>query len=103
MLVEPGRLPASLRLVVVSGAIQAWGLIASPADLIASPWGRLLLAKLALVGSVLVLGHQHWRGATAALAAGEQRQVARTFTVEVVVALAVVLLSALLATTSPPA
>jgi putative copper export protein len=90
-------------IVVVSGAIQAWGLIASPADLIASPWGRLLLAKLALVVVVLFLGHRHWRGATADLAAGDRRQIARSFSVEVVVALAVVLLSALLATTSPPA
>jgi putative copper export protein len=88
--------------VVVSGATQLWDLVSSPRDLISSTWGVLFLAKLALVVVTMALGHRHWRGAVAQLRAGHTAGVRRTLATEVVVALAVLLLSAVLTTTSPP-
>jgi putative copper export protein len=88
--------------VVLSGAVQSWTLSGPVEALWRSRWGLLLGCKVLGVLAMLALGHRHWRGATDALARGDDRAVQRSMLVEVVLAAVVLGLSAVLTTTPPP-
>ncbi len=88
--------------LVASGAYQAWTTLGAPADLLYSTWGRLLLAKLALVGATAVLGYRHWRTAEARAGGGERSALTASFARELGIALLVIAVTAVLATSAPP-
>ncbi|MCL4213916.1 MAG: CopD family protein [Gemmatimonadales bacterium] len=88
--------------LVVSGAYQAWSILGTPGDLVGSPWGRWLLAKLALVAVVVLLGQRNWQSAEARLTAGDSGALRASFGRELVVAALVIALTGILASTATP-
>ncbi len=89
-------------LLAASGAIQTWSTLTAPGDLIGTRWGTLLLAKLALVGATMLFGYRHWRGAAAQLARRDREGLARSLGAETGIALLVLLITGMLATSAPP-
>ena len=70
-----------------------------PADLLTTPWGRVLLVKAGLVAAVAVMGYVNNRYAVPALdawAPGSARVLRRTVTAEAAVMIVVVLVTAVL-------
>jgi putative copper export protein len=89
--------------VALSGALQGWTALEGDLGLLATTgWGRLLVLKLLLVGGVLWLGHRHWKSSAGLLARGERAALARSFGHELLVALAVLAVTAVLTASAPP-
>lgn len=97
----------ALILVALAGSLMALLILDELGDLVATVWGRTLLAKVATVGVVVVLGAYNHFVVVPALerdgtAVAEQiRRARRTVTAEAVLLLAVVSLSMLLVGASP--
>ena len=52
----------SLASVIVAGLVMTWMVLDSPGDLFGTPWGRILLAKTAVVAVAAGLGgYNHFR------------------------------------------
>jgi len=88
---------------VLAGTGTLAGLLHIPtlADLFGSTYGRVLLVKLAFVASVAGVGFHHWRRAIPALeSGGPPHAFAKTIRVELILAFAVLAITALL-TASP--
>ena len=90
--------------LAAAGLALAWWMLGGVRGLLASPYGRVLLAKLALVAVLLGFAALHrWR-LTPALAAGRPgagRRLARSIALEAVVALLVLYAAAELVSTPP--
>lgn len=86
----------ALVLLWITGAVVALEIAGSPAALLTSAWGAVLVVKLAVVVAVTVV--VVWGGRTAAAAPARLR---RTLATEAVLIVAVVALSAALVTTLP--
>lgn len=71
-------------------------------DLLHSPYGAILAAKLALTGCVAALGWHHARNGARVAVAGGRSGVARTLVAETVFAVLVIAVTALLVGTAPP-
>jgi copper transport protein len=94
-------IPATAAVVVagVAGLGLAALIVGSPADLLATPWGRVLLVKLGLVAVVALMGYANNRYALPALDAwrpGTARLLRRTVAAEAAVMIAVLLATAFL-------
>lgn len=94
---------ACVSVLVVTGAVGAWAHVPGPAALVTSRYGLTLVTKLGLVVVVLALGLLNWRKLTPRLgsAAGPDA-LRRAAAVELIVAQAVLLATALLVRTPPP-
>ncbi|MCE0540827.1 CopD family protein [Kineosporia rhizophila] len=93
--------PATAAVVVagVAGTVLAFLIVESPGDLIGTDWGRVMIAKLVLVGVVAVMGYVNNRYALPALDAwrpGTARLLRRTVALEAAVMIAVLLVTAVL-------
>lgn len=88
--------------LVVSGGFATWLHLRSPADLIGSPYGRVLVVKLLLVFIALGLGWRHARSAASQARAGGTQRIRTSLTVEWLVLLAVLAVTGLLAGSPPP-
>lgn len=95
-------LPAVLGLLAMGVGLAALR-FSAPAELINSAHGRALLLKLALVACLLGLALWNRRVATPALAAGRRHLLLRGIGLEVVVAVLLLLATARLSHTPPPA
>lgn len=98
-------IPAAIALLVLSGAILAVVQVEWPAALLSTAYGRILLAKLALVLLLLALAaYNRWRLTAPALAgiAGATRRLAKTIAVETLVVILVLGLAAGWRFTPPP-
>ncbi len=92
----------SAGVLVATGTLAAFVHIESPGALLSSTYGRLLLAKVALVLLVMVMGAINWRRLTPRLLGGEDGGALRGTAVrELVVAQLVILVTALLVRTPP--
>jgi copper transport protein len=90
---------AAVVLAGVAGTCLAVQIIDGPGELVGTPWGRVLLAKLALVVVVALMGYANNRYALPALDAwrpGTARMLRRTVAAEAAVMVAVVLVTAVL-------
>lgn len=90
-------------LVGLSGALTATLLLDRPGQLLATPYGRVLLLKVAVLVALGVLGHLHRRRTVAAVASGRTRAFLVLAAVELVVMAAAAGLAVGLARTAPPA
>lgn len=84
-------------LLVVSGGAATWTYSGSLLDLPGVPWGQLLIAKLLVLLPILGFGWYNWRVVTPRLVAGEapaMRTLRRAALVEVILAIAVVAITA---------
>ena len=92
----------SAGLLAVTGTLASFVHVESVGALFASTYGRLLLAKVALVLLVMVLGAINWRRLTPVLLNEDgDAPIRRNATRELVVAQVVILVTALLVRTSP--
>ena len=92
----------SAGVLVASGTLAAFVHVESPGALLSSTYGRLLLAKVALVLLVMVMGAINWRRLTPRLLGGEDGGALRGNAVrELVVAQLVIIVTALLVRTPP--
>ncbi len=92
---------ASVGLLVATGALASFRELDHFSDLWTSSYGRLLFAKLAVVGVVLGLGGLNWQRLTPRLGTESgQSGMRRAATTEFILANVVLLLTALLARTS---
>ncbi len=89
-------------LVALSGVVMAWVALRTPSDLLTTPYGRLLLAKAALLGALGVFGHWHRRRTLPAVAAWRPRAFVALAAVELVVMAAAAGLAVGLSRTAPP-
>lgn len=95
-------LPA-VALIVLTGGLNAFLLGTAPEDLIGSAWGRTLLLKLAVLGGVFLLGFYNWRKVRPSLAEHPDPGILRIpATVEAVLGIIVLLVTAVLAATPLP-
>ena len=85
-----------------SGAVMGWVALTSPAELMTTSYGRLLLAKVAALGVLGSLGHLHRRRSLAGVAAGRRRAFLSLAAVELVVMVATAGLAVGLSRTPPP-
>ncbi len=93
--------PATAAVVIVgiAGTALAMLIIDSPADLLATAWGRVLLIKLGLVAAVAIMGYINNRYALPALDAwrpGTARLLRRTVAAEAAVMIVILLVTAIL-------
>jgi putative copper resistance protein D len=88
--------------VGVSGLLAAWLHLPGPDALTATAYGRLILAKAALLVVIAAVGWWHQRRSMPALRAGDRRSFARLAAVEVLLFGAVVGLAMALSRTTPP-
>ncbi len=87
----------------VTGVMAAWIHVPTLSALATSPYGRRLSLKLALVAGVGGLGLVNWRKLTPRLAEhGGRNALRRAATWELVLAQAVLLVTAILVRTAPP-
>lgn len=98
----------AVAVLVAAGSAGAWMRLGSPADLWSTGYGRLLLAKLAAVAIIVVIGIHHRRVAVPLLRAGAasaraRRGFLRACGAELVVAVAALALTAALVGRSPAA
>ena len=92
----------SAGVLVATGTLAAFVHVESPGVLLSSTYGRLLLAKVALVLLVMVMGAINWRRLTPPLLGGEDGGALRGNAVrELVVAQLVIIVTALLVRTPP--
>lgn len=90
-------------LLVITGTIAAWRNIGSVAELWLSPYGQLLLAKLALLSMVAATGAFNWRRLLPSLgSAATTSRLRRSATIELAVALLVLVVTAVLVATPMP-
>jgi copper transport protein len=95
---------ACAAVAAATGGVSAWLHLGAPAAFWSTAYGRTLLVKLALVAPVAATGAYNWRRLRPALAAGREdvtRLLARTATVELVVAALVLAATAVLVATPP--
>lgn len=91
-------------LLVITGAIAAWRNVGSVAGLWLSPYGQLLLAKLALLSVVAATGAFNWRRVLPALGrAASTSRLRQSATIELALALLVLVITAILVATPMPA
>lgn len=91
-------------LVVLSGVYATWLHVDGLDALLASGYGRVLLAKLVAVAAAMLAGAINWRRQRPLLLeTGEAGPMRRTATVEAILVQLVLLLTAILARTAPPA
>lgn len=91
-------------LLVLSGAVSAWAHLGSLAALLGTTYGRTLVVKLALVVLVAALGAFHWRRARPALGTEDSaRSLRRSAAAELAIAALVLVVTAILVATPPPA
>jgi len=95
-------LPA-IALLLLTGVINSWLMVGGPQNLFGTAYGRTLLIKLGAIAGVLVLGFYNWRRVRPGLRekpdAGALRIPA---TVEAVLGIVVLLVTAALVATPPP-
>lgn len=92
----------SVAALVVTGTLASWGHVASFSTFFTTTWGRLLLAKLAIVLVVLAFGARNFRVLTPRLGTdGGDRAMRRSAVVELAVMQVVLIVTALLVRTSP--
>lgn len=94
---------AGTALIVTSGLYQTWSTLGAPLNLVTTMWGRLLSFKLALVVAVLALGYKHFRTSEQTLERGDRAALRRSIGVEAIIALAVIVVTAVLTATGKPA
>lgn len=90
-------------LVSGTGLIAAWLHVGTPSALWSSQYGRLLLLKVAVVALVALTGAYNWRRVLPML--GQEtgiRRLQRSASVEVAIAVVVLIITAILVATSPP-
>ncbi len=88
--------------LLLTGGYQTLTALHGTANLVGTPWGRLLLLKLVLVAGVLLLGFRHWRGAEARIRSGQRPSVRTSLGVELLLALLVIFATGMLTATAPP-
>ena len=92
----------SVGMLILTGVVGSWAQLEGLAALTATPYGRLLLAKLALVAAVMGLGLRNWKRLTPALASPEgPAALRRSAALELALAQLVLLVTAVLVRTSP--
>lgn len=95
---------AAAGILVIAGGVVASMHLSSPADLWTTGYGRLLAAKLFIVALTLGLGAFNWRRTRPRLSeAGGDARLRRAGGAEVVAALIVIMLTAVLVAVQPPA
>lgn len=92
----------SVAVLAISGGYAALTMLPSVNALFNTPWGLLLVTKLALLAVVLAFGAMHWRTAALKYSRGAHGSVARSMAMELAVALALVIVTGFLAATAPP-
>lgn len=93
---------ASVSLLAATGAAAALMQLREPMALVSSDYGRLLVVKLVLVAAAAALGRRHSRRAAADVRAGKAGAVARSFGIELLAMLAVLIVTAVLTGSPPP-
>lgn len=89
--------------IVVSGVANAWLRLESPADLVTTGYGRLLLLKIALMSVAIALAAWHRRTSLPRLTDADVRdRFWRVMLVDVGALVAVVLIAVVLSGTAPP-
>ena len=89
--------------IIVSGVANAWIRLASPADLVTTGYGRLLLLKIALMSLAIALAAWHRRTTLPRLTDAQVRdRFWRVMLVDVGALVAVVLIAVVLSGTAPP-
>ncbi len=86
-------------MLALSGAFHVWTILESPWQVVTTLWGRLLLAKLALLGGIAWLGYKHWKGAELQLSTGGRSALRRSMQRELLFALAVLVVTGVLTNT----
>ena len=89
-------------LAAATGAVLAWDLVGSPGALLASSYGRWLLAKLALIGVVAGIGFRNWRVLTPRLGGGAAVPLARSARLELGFGALILLATAVLVALEAP-
>lgn len=87
--------------LVFTGLYHVWTLLPAPSALWTDVWGRLLVAKLSVLGAVLWLGYRHWKGSEQSLAKGNRAGLRTSLGRELALALVVLLLTGVLTSVSP--
>ena len=93
---------ACFTLVRRLGVVMGWVALTEPRELLTTPYGQLLLAKTAALGTLGVLGHWHRQRTLPAVAAWRPRAFRRLAAVELVVMAATAGLAVGLSRTAPP-
>jgi putative copper resistance protein D len=93
---------ACFAVVAGSGLLLGWVALSAPADLLGTPYGRLLLGKVAALALLGWLGHLHRRRTLAGVTAGRPRAFLALAAVELVVMAATAGLAVGLSRTAPP-
>ena len=89
--------------IIVSGVANAWIRLSSPADLLTTTYGRLLLVKIALMTLAIALAAWHRRTTLPRLSERHVRErFWRVMAVDVGALVAVVLIAVVLSGTAPP-
>lgn len=86
-------------MLALSGAYHVWTIVDAPSQVVTTLWGRLLLAKLALLGGIAWLGYRHWKGAELQLSTGGRAALRRSMQQELLLALAVLVVTGVLTNT----
>jgi putative copper export protein len=89
-------------IVVGTGVFAAFVHIPSFFALTSSPYGTALIFKLVFVGMMLVAGAWNWKRGTPRLAAGNDRSIRRGVTSELMFAVTIFLITAVLVGLAPP-
>lgn len=89
-------------LLILTGVFAVFVHLDGPRDLLTTPYGARLTAKLVLVVVMVAVGAWNWRRATPRLATGDRSALRIGTTVELFIATAVLLATARLVLLSPP-
>jgi len=94
---------ASALILAGTGATAGWRLVGSLAGYVESPYGRVLLLKVALFALVAALGAINWRRITPLLGSPDgDRTMARSASLEFLLGQAVLVVTAILVRMAPP-
>jgi putative copper export protein len=94
----------SAALVAATGAFASWLHLERLSALWTTPYGRTLLLKLAILGGVAALGAYNWRVVTPRIrASGDGAALRRTALLELTLAAALIVVTAVLVATPLPA
>lgn len=88
--------------VVASGVVASYAHVGSVGNLFSSAYGRLLLVKLAVVLTVVAFGWRNWKRMTPRLRELGDRAMLRSVAGEVLLAILVLAVTAVLVITPPP-
>ncbi len=88
--------------VGASGALTGWSALSVPSDLWTSPYGRLLLGKVAFLGVLGIAGHLHRRRTVAAVVRRRPRAFVHLAAAELVLMACAAALAVALSHTAPP-